>query len=46
MSYYHELKLEKEAEAFQDENAKLRKVVEGFYYPRQTLAELDKEGEK
>ena len=28
MSYYHELKLEKEAEAFQAENAQLRKVVD------------------
>jgi len=28
------------------ELAKLRKVVEDFYYPRQAFAELDKEGER
>lgn len=33
-----------EVAKLQSENAKLRKVVEDFYYPRQALAELDKEG--
>ena len=39
-------RIQRELERLKAENAKLRKVVEDFYYPRQAFAELDKEGER